>query len=125
MTALILDSSGAQVFLALADKGKVVSHLILPEARQMSKTFLPAIETLVGHHTLDYIAVGKGPGTFTGTRVGAITAQTLAFAWKIPCLSFSSTLLPDVETIASLTYQQFLLDTPTSHIELVYISPDP
>lgn len=122
MTALIIDSSGSQVFLALAQDGLITSTLILPDGRQMSKTLLPSIQSLVGDKKPDYVAVGTGPGTFTGTRVGALTGMTLAFAWKIPCYPFSSTLLPDLEFIVSSTYQQFILKSPTPQIDLVYIS---
>jgi len=30
------------------------------------------------------IVVNKGPGSYTGTRVGIIIAQALGFAWGIP-----------------------------------------
>ncbi|HEY9704554.1 MAG TPA: tRNA (adenosine(37)-N6)-threonylcarbamoyltransferase complex dimerization subunit type 1 TsaB [Allocoleopsis sp.] len=39
---------------------------------------------------LEYIAVSKGPGSFTGTRIGIVTARTLAQQLNIPVFTISS-----------------------------------
>ncbi|MGL5059515.1 MAG: tRNA (adenosine(37)-N6)-threonylcarbamoyltransferase complex dimerization subunit type 1 TsaB, partial [Microcoleus sp.] len=39
---------------------------------------------------LDFIAVAKGPGGFTGTRMGLVTARTLAQQLEIPVFAIST-----------------------------------
>lgn len=38
----------------------------------------------------DAIAVGNGPGMFTGIRLGVMAAKTLSYAWNIPLIPFCS-----------------------------------
>ncbi len=64
-----------------------------------AETLLPAIEFLcrqcgVALADLTHMVVDRGPGLFTGLRVGVATARTLAFANDIPL--FSSTSLEAV-----------------------------
>ncbi len=120
MTVLILDTSGDKAYVAIAQNGILITQIVIPDGKLLSKFLLTSIETILQGYTIDSIAIGIGPGSFTGTRIGAIVAKTLAFAWKIPLISFSSSLLPDLNAIAASTYP---LNTLTPQIELVYISP--
>lgn len=64
------------------------------------KYLLPKVDALVKaskikKDELNFIAVGLGPGSFTGLRIGVATAQTLAHALKIPLIG-----IPTFDVIA-------------------------
>jgi tRNA threonylcarbamoyl adenosine modification protein YeaZ len=88
---LIIDTSGPDSFVALWKKEELtVEHL--PPMKQ-SKTLLPAIQKLLENGSIDFIAIGTGPGSFTGTRLGVMTAKTLAFAKGLPLFPFCSLMI--------------------------------
>lgn len=97
MKFLIIDTSGMDSFVSLYQNGKLLTKH-LPSIKQ-SQTLLPAIQKLLEGETIDFIAVGTGPGSFTGTRVGVMTAKTLAFAKGVPLVPFCSLKIytPDQE----------------------------
>ncbi len=122
MNGLIIDTSASLAYLALSKGGQVVFSQTFPAMHHLSKFLLPSIASLL-QGAPDYIAVGAGPGSYTGTRMGGIVAKTLAFAWKIPLIPFSSSLLPDLETIAKNCYENFQKGE-FSQLELVYFSSE-
>lgn len=89
MNLLILDTSKKEGFVALSKKGELLICKTL-----LSKEFLPHVVQLIQEaiEPLAAIAVGIGPGSYTGTRAGATFAKTLAFAKHIPVIGFYSPL---------------------------------
>lgn len=94
---LIIDTSGPDSFVALWKEGALKTELLPP--LNQSQALLPAIQALLQDEAIDFIAIGTGPGSFTGTRVGVMTAKTLAYAKKLPLLPFCSLKVytPDTE----------------------------
>ena len=63
--------------------------------RRHTELVLPMADALlaeagIGRHALDAIAVGRGPGAFTGVRLGVSLAQGMALALDIPVITVSS-----------------------------------
>ncbi|MHB8346499.1 MAG: tRNA (adenosine(37)-N6)-threonylcarbamoyltransferase complex dimerization subunit type 1 TsaB [Acidiferrobacterales bacterium] len=93
MKLLALDTSTAACSVALWDDGRVCEHF--ESGEQHSHRILPMIEALLGEAglrlgNLDALALGRGPGSFTGLRIGAAVVQGLGFAADLPVVPVSS-----------------------------------
>jgi tRNA threonylcarbamoyladenosine biosynthesis protein TsaB len=89
MHLLAIDTSTMQVGVAIGDAGALRGEVRLAGGRRHAEELAPAIEQLVswtgvGLDQLAAIAVGIGPGLFTGLRVGVTTAKVMAQALRIP-----------------------------------------
>lgn len=85
MLLLGIDTSTSRTSVALVDRDGVVASASLGVARRHGGFLAPAIASClasagVGADRITGVAVGLGPGLFTGLRVGIATAQTFAAA---------------------------------------------
>jgi len=86
---LAFDTATPAVTAALHDGERVVAAATSVDARRHGELLAPAIATVLRDAGADRrdvtaIAVGVGPGPFTGLRVGLVTARTLAAALGVP-----------------------------------------
>lgn len=95
MLVLAIDTSTTHVQVAVGADGVVVGSLQLAGERRHAEQLVPAIrhvcdETGVELGALAAIAVGVGPGLFSGLRVGVTTAVMTAHALRVPVVAVPS-----------------------------------
>jgi tRNA threonylcarbamoyladenosine biosynthesis protein TsaB len=86
---LAFDTATPAVTVALHDGERVVASHLTVDARRHGELLSPGIvavldEAWVQRQDVTAIAVGVGPGPFTGLRVGLVTARTLGLALDVP-----------------------------------------
>ncbi len=97
MACLILDTSTDLCLIGLTRNDRVLAEKAFPHLNQLSQNLIPSIQSLLQSQELcpsdlNLIALGVGPGSYTGTRVGAAVAKGLAFGLGIPIKPFCSPL---------------------------------
>jgi tRNA threonylcarbamoyladenosine biosynthesis protein TsaB len=102
---LALDTATNTASIALCCDGRVVetgSH----DSSGHSSELLPMIDSMCKRHgvaptSLAAVAVGVGPGSFTGLRIGMATAKGIAYAASVPLWGVSSLAAIAWETIST------------------------
>ena len=81
---ILLDTSTATCFLTVVD-GKVRQDFAWQAGRTLARGLLKFLEEKTGDlHNISGIGVMRGPGSFTGLRIGLTVANTLADSLNIP-----------------------------------------
>jgi tRNA threonylcarbamoyladenosine biosynthesis protein TsaB len=95
MHILAIDTSNQALGVALLRDNELVGEIVTNIAKNHSIRLMPAIDYLMKEvnitpEQLDKIVVAKGPGSYTGVRIGLTTAKTLAWSLQIPIVGVSS-----------------------------------
>ncbi|GGD23466.1 tRNA (adenosine(37)-N6)-threonylcarbamoyltransferase complex dimerization subunit type 1 TsaB [Nocardioides daphniae] len=86
---LAFDTATPLVTVALHDGHDVVAEQVSERPMKHGESLAPLIDAVtrgagIVRQDLTAVAVGAGPGPFTGLRVGLVTARTLGMALEIP-----------------------------------------
>ena len=102
MYKLILDTSQANTIIALAQENQLLGSCVILHHNKISSLLIPSIQNFLEKHNISLekltaIAVGIGPGSYTGTRVAVSVAKALCLGLEIPLIPFHSLLayVPD------------------------------
>ena len=95
MTLLAIDTATSQVSVAFGRDGRVLGEVRIDGGRRHAEQLAPAIAYLatelgIDVGTLAAVAVGTGPGLYTGLRVGVTSARTMAQVLGIPIVGIPS-----------------------------------
>jgi len=92
---LLLESSTTNCSVGLSKDGQLIELREANEGYTHSEhmaSFVKEVmsESKVNFSDLDAVAVGKGPGSYTGLRIGVSLAKGFAYAQEIPLISLES-----------------------------------
>ncbi|GAA0078898.1 tRNA (adenosine(37)-N6)-threonylcarbamoyltransferase complex dimerization subunit type 1 TsaB [Clostridium sp. CTA-5] len=95
MIILSVDSSSKVATAALMDEDKLLGEITLNDKKEHSVVLMTIIQDLLKSNNLDIddidgFVVSKGPGSFTGLRIGMATIKGLSFGSNKPYVSISS-----------------------------------
>src|SRR5215475_15572992 len=93
-TLIAIETATENCSAALLHEGRLLERSQLAPRRH-AELILPMIDSLlaeagVSRRQLDAIAVGRGPGAFTGVRLAISVAQGIALGLDVPVVPVSS-----------------------------------
>jgi tRNA threonylcarbamoyladenosine biosynthesis protein TsaB len=121
------DTATPAVSVALHDGERVIAGASALDARRHSELLAPMIAKVmadagVARGDLTAIAVGVGPGPYTGLRVGLVTARVLGDVLGLPVSGVCS--LDVIAARASATGREFLVATDARRKEVYWARYD-
>lgn len=89
MNALSIKTDQEEAYISLSNADKTVDSKTWQAGRELSMTLNEKLENLLNKNNLQFkdlsgIVFYSGPGSFTGLRIGASVANTLAHSLNIP-----------------------------------------
>lgn len=95
MRILSIDTSTSICSVAILEDKNVISHLTIDDNKTHSQNLMPMIDNIfkstnLDLNNIDLICCNKGPGSFTGIRIGIATVKGLADPMNITTVGVSS-----------------------------------
>lgn len=95
MKLIAIDSSGLVASVAITEDDNLIAEYNVQYKKTHSQTLLPMLDELkkmieLDLDSVDAVAISRGPGSFTGLRIGSATAKGLAQALDIPIVEIGT-----------------------------------
>jgi tRNA threonylcarbamoyladenosine biosynthesis protein TsaB len=127
MFVLAFDTAGSGFSIALLNEDKVVDKNVISESGKQSELLILEIEkTLrsqkIWYQDLDLIVATKGPGSFTGTRIGLTAARTIKAATNLPLILINSDEVKnfEIDQIGFVGLEKFRQGEVTQDLSAIY-----
>ncbi|MGH3101282.1 MAG: tRNA (adenosine(37)-N6)-threonylcarbamoyltransferase complex dimerization subunit type 1 TsaB, partial [Thermoleophilia bacterium] len=90
-----MDTATPVTGVAVGSEAGTLAQVAVRHERRHAEVLAPAVRWVLEQAEVDPaslagVAVGTGPGLFTGLRVGVSTAKALAQAWALPMVAVPS-----------------------------------
>jgi len=95
MLVLGIETSTPWASVTIGSEQGIIGSCLVSRGSTHGEFILPAVEFLmteanIGYRNLSAVAIGLGPGLFTGMRIGIATGKTLAQALSVPIVGVAS-----------------------------------
>ncbi len=92
---LSLDTFSENLGIALFYEGKLIYHISIYKFKPFSEFLVKKLDDIFKELSLDKrkikkVIVNKGPGSYTGLRVGVSIGKSIAYSLKIPIYAYDS-----------------------------------
>lgn len=92
MKILTIRTDKPEAELGIFEDSKRLTYITWQAHRELSLTLLNKIDGIlnkssISREELDAIVIFKGPGSFTGLRIGMATANAMAYSLEIPIVA--------------------------------------
>jgi tRNA threonylcarbamoyladenosine biosynthesis protein TsaB len=123
------DTATPAVSVALHDGDRVVAQAFAVDARRHSELLMPMITKVMAdagasRGDLGAVAVGVGPGPYTGLRVGVVTARVLGAVLDVPVHGLCSLDVIAAAAAAARPGRDFLVATDARRKEVYWARYD-
>jgi tRNA threonylcarbamoyl adenosine modification protein YeaZ len=127
---LAFDTATPAVTAAVHDGERVLAETTTVDARRHGELLMPSITHVLGQagltmRDLTGIAVGTGPGPYTGLRVGLVTARVLGAALGVPVHGVCTLDAIARQAVSAAAGQEFLVATDARRKEVYWARYSP
>ena len=127
---LAFDTATPAVTAAVHDGERVLADTTTVDARRHGELLMPSITQVLGQAGMTMrdvtdIAVGTGPGPYTGLRVGLVTARVLGAALGVPVHGVCTLDAIACQAVSAAAGQEFLVATDARRKEVYWARYSP